>query len=146
MCLHELDTAAPGGPAGLRCTHDHLGYAGSVRLLAPPEERAWGEQETGRNSLSGRFGEHSWASKWFGRLGRWYALRLIAAFLRSQRPEGERLVIHVKVTPSVDDAQICAVPNVAWAAVAQGRKVSLLFDASAVTSVTRGRGPSKPNR
>ena len=60
--------------------------------------------------------------------------------------EGERLVIQVKATLSVDDAQICAVPNLAWAAVAQGRKVSLLFDASAVTSVTRGRGPSKTNR
>jgi hypothetical protein len=40
----------------------------------------------------------------------------------------------------LDDAQICAVPNVAWAAVKAGHKVTILVDASAVTSVTRGFG------
>ncbi len=52
----------------------------------------------------------------------------------------EHVLIHVKTALSVDDAQICAVPNVAWATVVDGRQVTLLFDASAVTSVTRGFG------
>ena len=52
----------------------------------------------------------------------------------------EHVLIHVKTALSVDDAQICAVPNVAWATVAEGKHVTLLFDASAVTSVTKGFG------
>ncbi len=52
----------------------------------------------------------------------------------------EHVLIHVKTALSVDDAQICAVPNVAWATVVEGKRVTLLFDASAVTSVTRGFG------
>ncbi len=52
----------------------------------------------------------------------------------------EHVLIHVKTALSVDDAQICAVPNVAWATVAEGKQVTLLFDASAVTSVTKGLG------
>ncbi len=52
----------------------------------------------------------------------------------------EHVLIHVKTGLSVDDAQICAVPNVAWATVAEGTQVALLFDASAVTSVTKGFG------
>ncbi len=52
----------------------------------------------------------------------------------------EHVLFHVKTALSVDDAQICAVPNVAWATVSQGKQVSLLFDASAVTSVTKGFG------
>ncbi len=52
----------------------------------------------------------------------------------------EHVLIHVKTALSVDDAQICAVPNVAWATVSQGKQVTLLFDASAVTSVTKGFG------
>ncbi len=52
----------------------------------------------------------------------------------------EHVLIHVKTALSVDDAQICAVPNVAWATVAEGKQVALLFDASAVTSVTKGFG------
>ena len=50
------------------------------------------------------------------------------------------LVIHVKTSMSIDDAQICVVPNVAWAALSQGRPVAVVFDGSAVTSVTRGYG------
>ena len=52
----------------------------------------------------------------------------------------EHVLIHVKTALSVDDAQICAVPNVAWATVMEGRQVTLLFDASAVTSITKGFG------
>ena len=40
----------------------------------------------------------------------------------------------------MDDAQICVVPNVAWAALAEGRPVTIVFDGSAVTSVARGYG------
>jgi hypothetical protein len=48
------------------------------------------------------------------------------------------LVVHVKTALSVADAQICVVPHVAWAALAEGRPV--VFDGSAVTSVARGYG------
>ena len=41
------------------------------------------------------------------------------------------LVFHVKTALSVDDAQICVVPNVAWAALAAGRPVTIVFDGSA---------------
>lgn len=54
--------------------------------------------------------------------------------------EVQPFLIHVKTSLSVDDAQICAVPNVAWAALEAGSPVTLLFDGSAVTSVVRGRG------
>lgn len=50
------------------------------------------------------------------------------------------VLFHVKTALSVDDAQICAVPNVAWAALEDGNEVILLFDGSAVTSITRGFG------
>ena len=50
------------------------------------------------------------------------------------------VLIHMKTALSVDDAQICAVPNVAWAAVEAGHKVTILIDGSAVTSVTKGYG------
>lgn len=50
------------------------------------------------------------------------------------------VVFHVKTALSVDDAQICVVPNVAWAVLDGGDEVVLLFDGSAVTSITRGFG------
>jgi len=53
-----------------------------------------------------------------------------------QRP----LLFHVKTALSVDDAQICAVPNLAWAALAEGRPVTIVFDSSAVTSIAKGFG------
>src|SRR2546425_2351177 len=57
------------------------------------------------------------------------------------QPAGpQRILIHMKTALSLDDAQICAVPNVAWAAVKAGLKVTILVDASAVTSVTKGFG------
>ncbi|MGH6894944.1 MAG: hypothetical protein ACREJ5_00115 [Geminicoccaceae bacterium] len=61
------------------------------------------------------------------------AASMVAA---AERP----LVFHVKTALSVDDAQICVVPNVAWAALAEGRPVTIVFDGSAVTSVARGYG------
>ncbi len=51
-----------------------------------------------------------------------------------------RILIHMKTSLAEDDAQICAVPNVAWASVKAGHQVTILVDASAVTSVTKGFG------
>ena len=52
----------------------------------------------------------------------------------------QHILIHMKTSLAVDDAQICAVPNVAWAMVNAGHRVTILVDASAVTSVTKGFG------
>ncbi len=58
----------------------------------------------------------------------------------AQEAAPTRILIHMKTSLALDDAQICAVPNVAWAAVKAGHKVTILVDASAVTSVTKGFG------
>ncbi len=47
-------------------------------------------------------------------------------------------IFNVKTSLDEDDAQICVVPNVAWAALARGHEVILMFDGSAVTSVKKG--------
>lgn len=52
----------------------------------------------------------------------------------------ETVLFHVKTALDKDDAQICAAPNVALAFRELGDSVILLFDASAVTSLTQGRG------
>src|SRR3546814_10066825 len=57
------------------------------------------------------------------------AAGLTAATAAETRP----LVLHVKTSLSVDDAQICVVPNIAWAALSEGRAVPVVFDGSAVT-------------
>jgi hypothetical protein len=57
---------------------------------------------------------------------------LTASFAQAQQPT--RILIHMKTSLALDDAQICAVPNVAWAAVKAGHNVTILVDASAVTS------------
>lgn len=59
---------------------------------------------------------------------------------QAQQAIPERLLIHMKTSLAEEDAQICAVPNVAWAALKAGHKVTILVDASAVTSVTKGFG------
>lgn len=58
----------------------------------------------------------------------------------AQQAGPSKILIHMKTSLAQDDAQICAVPNVAWAAVKAGHKVTILVDASAVTSVTKGFG------
>jgi hypothetical protein len=58
----------------------------------------------------------------------------------AQQTSLSRILIHMKTALAADDAQICAVPNIAWAAVKAGHKVTILVDASAVTSVTKGFG------
>ncbi len=65
---------------------------------------------------------------------------LEAATVEAQEAAAKRVLIHMKTSLALDDAQICAVPNVAWAAVKAGHKVTILVDASAVTSVTKGFG------
>jgi hypothetical protein len=54
--------------------------------------------------------------------------------------EAATVLIHAKTSLAEDDAQLCAVPNVAWALSKAGHKVQILVDASAVTSVTKGYG------
>jgi predicted peroxiredoxin len=54
--------------------------------------------------------------------------------------EAAQILIHMKTSLAEDDAQICAVPNVAWAMKKAGHQVKILVDASAVTSVTKGFG------
>ena len=58
----------------------------------------------------------------------------------AQQASTSRILIHMKTALAEDDAQICAVPNVAWAAIKAGHKITILVDASAVTSVTKGFG------
>ncbi len=60
--------------------------------------------------------------------------------LSAQQVSAASVLIHMKTSLAEDDAQICAVPNVAWAAVKAGHRVTILVDASAVTSVTKGFG------
>ncbi len=66
------------------------------------------------------------------------ALAVVAFFAwfnpaEAQQSGPQRILIHMKTALSLDDAQICAVPNVAWAVVKAGHKVTILVDASAVT-------------
>ena len=65
---------------------------------------------------------------------------LTPSFVQAQQATPTRVLIHMKTSLALDDAQICAVPNVAWAALKAGHKVAILVDASAVTSVTKGFG------
>lgn len=65
---------------------------------------------------------------------------LTPSFVEAQQAPATRTLIHMKTSLNLDDAQICAVPNMAWALVKAGQKVTILVDASAVTSVTKGFG------
>ena len=77
----------------------------------------------------------------------WRKLKLLAvcaavigltlAPARAAGNEGKTCLIHPKTTLKLDDAHICAVPNVAWAALAQGYQVTILFDASGVTALKK---------
>jgi len=51
---------------------------------------------------------------------------------------GKTFLVHAKTSLKIDDAQICAVPNVAWTALNKGYEVSILFDASGVTAIKKG--------
>ena len=77
------------------------------------------------------------------RMSHWFviSISIITAIAPSTGPvHAEDVLFHVKTSLAKDDAQICVVPNAAMAALAEGDDVTLLFDASAVTSITQGWG------
>lgn len=65
-------------------------------------------------------------------------LILLATPTMAGSGDGKTFLIHAKTSMSLDDAQICAVPNVAWTALQEGYKVVILFDASGVTAIKKG--------
>ncbi len=69
-----------------------------------------------------------------------FATLVFSVGLGAEEASSANMLIHMKTSLAQDDAQICAVPNVAWAAVKAGHQVTILVDASAVTSVTKGFG------
>jgi hypothetical protein len=69
-----------------------------------------------------------------------FATLVLSAGLGVEEASSASILIHMKTSLALDDAQICVVPNVAWAAVKAGHKVTILVDGSAVTSVTKGFG------
>lgn len=69
-----------------------------------------------------------------------FATLVFSAGLGVEEASSANILIHMKTSLALDDAQICAVPNVAWAGVKAGHQVTILVDASAVTSVTKGFG------
>ena len=60
--------------------------------------------------------------------------------VEAEQIQTQHFLIHMKTSLAEDDAQICAIPNVAWALLKAGHQVTILVDASAVTSVTKGFG------
>lgn len=66
------------------------------------------------------------------------AATLFAAPAFAGSGDGQVFLIHAKTSLKLDDAQICAVPNVALAALEKGYRVVILFDASGVTALKRG--------
>ena len=67
-------------------------------------------------------------------------LCLVFIVLSATRTGAESILFHIKTSLAKDDAQICVAPNVALAALEFGDDVTLLFDGSAVTSITQGWG------
>ncbi|WP_022661099.1 DsrE family protein [Paucidesulfovibrio longus] len=65
-------------------------------------------------------------------------LILLTAPAMAGAGDGKTFLIHAKTSMDLDDAQICAVPNVAWTALQEGYKVVILFDASGVTAIKKG--------
>lgn len=63
---------------------------------------------------------------------------MLAAPALAGTGDGKTFLIHAKTSMDLDDAQICAVPNVAWTALQEGFKVVILFDASGVTTIKKG--------
>lgn len=68
------------------------------------------------------------------------SLLVANTLVRAEQIPPQHFLIHMKTSLAEDDAQICAVPNVAWALVKAGHQVTILVDASAITSVTKGFG------
>lgn len=70
----------------------------------------------------------------YGIIALFYILFSFSAHADAQKS----LLIHATTSLKIDDAQVCAVPNVAWSALQQGYEVSILFDASGVTALKKG--------
>ncbi len=67
-------------------------------------------------------------------------LLLLALLVPVVSLNAANILFHVKTALNVDDAQICVAPNLALAAVNASDRVIILFDGSAVTSITQGWG------
>lgn len=65
-------------------------------------------------------------------------LLMIILLLQPSLASAKQFLVHAKTSLKIDDAQICAVPNVAWTALQNGDDVTILFDASGVTALKRG--------
>jgi len=63
---------------------------------------------------------------------------VVAQLVFAGEEDGKMFLIHAKTSLELDDAQICAVPNVAWTALSNGYTVMILFDASGVTAIKKG--------
>ena len=55
-------------------------------------------------------------------------LVLLTSQAVAQQPSPLHILVHMKTSLAEDDAQICAVPNVAWASVNAGHQVSALYE------------------
>ncbi len=62
----------------------------------------------------------------------------LATSVNADQATGKVFLIHAKTSLKLDDAQICAVPNVAMAALRKGYQVVILFDASGITAIKKG--------
>ena len=65
-------------------------------------------------------------------------LLFVAMTTISYAETGKSFLVHAKTSLKIDDAQLCAVPNVAWMALQKGYAVTILFDASGVTALRKG--------
>ncbi len=67
------------------------------------------------------------------------SVMLMLAPVANEEPDGH-VLIHVKTALTVDDALICAVPNVVWATVSHGKQVTLLLVSGPGRSCWREEG------
>jgi len=68
----------------------------------------------------------------------WLVLTYFLFSLSAYAADQKSVLVHATTSLKIDDAQICAVPNIAWTALKQGYDVSILFDASGVTALKKG--------
>ena len=66
------------------------------------------------------------------------AALICAAAAQASAAQGNSILFHIKTDLAKDDAQICVAYNMIWAALAQGKQVSVLIDASAVNTYKKG--------
>ncbi len=68
----------------------------------------------------------------------WISVVFVAVSLQVSAAEGGSVLFHLKTDLAKDDAQICVAYNVIWGALREGKKVSVLIDASAVNTYKQG--------